>query len=170
MTISIRAEQAGDAEAIAHVHRDAFPTDAESRLVDALRRAGNLSYSIVAVDDGRFIGHVAFSPVRIDAAQGHAAGLGLAPVAVLPSHQRRGIAAALIRQGLEWCRDAGTPFVVVLGDPAYYPRFGFRPARLLGIDSEYDAGDSFMLVHTQGTGPPLPRGIARYAPQFALVT
>lgn len=129
MSIRIRPEQPDDYRAVHRVHAAAFPTEAEANLVDRLRQAGKAIVSLVAEVDGSVVGHVLFSPVTI---QGEAAvytGLGLAPVAVLPAHQNQGIGGQLITQGLAVCRQLGQPWVVLLGHPSYYPRFGFQRLR-----------------------------------------
>jgi len=108
-----RPEHARDVAAIRGVLEAAFPTPAEARLVDALRLNGRLSLSIVASDGAGVIGHVAFSPVQA----GEAIGLGLAPMAVLPEHQSRGVGALLVREGLATCAAQRHGFVVVLGEP-----------------------------------------------------
>src|SRR5262245_11922157 len=123
--IRIRPEHAGDAAAVCAVHCAAFPTDAEAHLVEWLRARGAARVSLVAEVDDAVVGHVLFSPVSIVAESGCRHGLGLAPVAVMPAHQRRGVGSALVREGLVACREAGCAFVVVLGHPGYYPRFGF---------------------------------------------
>ena len=92
------------------------------------------------------IGHVAFSPVSVDGSGG---GVGLAPVAVLPAYRRRGVAARLVRDGLAACAAMGVRFVVVLGEPAYYGRFGFVPARRWGLHDEYGGGDAFQALELQ---------------------
>ena len=92
------------------------------------------------------VGHVAFSPVSVDGIDG---GVGLAPVAVLPAYRRRGVAARLVRDGLAACAAMGFRFVVVLGDPAYYGRFGFVPARRWGLRDEYGGGDAFQALELQ---------------------
>src|SRR5688572_13289980 len=122
MTATIQAEQPGDETAIRAVHDAAFPGPLEGRLVDDLRRAGRLTISMVAVVDEQIVGHIAFSPVTVGDG---AVGLGLAPLGVLPTMHGRGIGSALAEAGLARCRDLGTGFVVVLGSPAYYGRFGF---------------------------------------------
>jgi putative acetyltransferase len=164
----IRNEAEGDVPAIRAVHASAFPTDSESRLADRLRAAGRARVSLVAEVEGQIVGHILFTPARIESRDGKVTweGLALAPLAVSPAQQRRGIGSALTRSGLEECRRLGAPFVIVLGHPTYYPRFGFRRAIDLGIDNQFGAKDAFMIAELQPGC--LPRtGIARYAPEFA---
>jgi putative acetyltransferase len=160
----IRVEQPGDVLAIHAIHAASFPTDAEARLVDLLRAAGRLSVSLVAEVDGALIGHVAFSPVTIS--QGDT-GAGLAPVAVVASHRCRGVAAELIRTGLEACRASDFGWAVVLGDPAYYARFGFRAASEFGLTDEYGGGPAFQCLELISGALPIGVGLVRYAPEFA---
>lgn len=162
--IEIRPEQPADRDAIRAVHVAAFPTEAEARLVDALRAAGRLSISLAACDGDLIVGHIAFSPVTVAGASG---AFGLAPVAVLPGNQRQGIGAELIRAGLAACARLNAPFVVVLGDPAYYARFGFQPARRWGLLDEYNGGPAFQAIELQPGEIPLGAGLVKYAPQFA---
>lgn len=166
----VQPESRGDEPGIAQVLRLAFPSDAEARLVDALRRAGRLSVSLVAFDGAEMVGCIAFSPVTIQAPAGGATGLGLGPVAVLPAARKRGIGARLVQTGLEACALAGTPFVVVLGNPTYYRRFGFQAAYHWGIRNEYDAHEEFMAKELRAGGIPRPAGLAQYAQEFALVS
>ena len=157
----VRPENAVDIAGIHAVHVACFPTDAEARLVDALRENGELSVSLVATDEGGVVGHVAFSPVTVNAEPG---GRGLAPVAVLEKHRRQGIAARLIRAGIAKCRDQGCGYLVVLGDPSYYGRFGFVPAPTHGLQDEYGGGDAFQVLPLVDGA--LPRGLVRYAAAF----
>jgi len=150
--------------AVRAVHAASFPSDAEARLVDQLRDAGRLLVSLVAEVDGAVVGHVAFSPVT--AATG-VAGAGLAPVAVAAAHRRRGIAAELVRAGLRACRAAGFGWVVVLGEPTYYSRFGFRPAPEYGLSDEYGGGPAFQVAELVPGSLPVGAGLVRYAPEFA---
>lgn len=161
------------AAAIARIHRVnavAFERDGEANLVDALRSADALTVSLVAELDGEIIGHVAFSPVTIERAPEDRTFVGLAPVAVLPSHQRQGVAAQLIRQGLADCAGRGCSAAVVLGEPAYYARFGFRPAADNDLRCEYDVpAEYFMALELRPGGLHDCRGLVRYHPAFAAV-
>jgi len=162
----IHPERIRDQAGIRAVHRACFPTDAEARLVDLLRDAGRLIVSIVAEGDGAIVGHIAFSPVTTTAG---AIGAGLAPLAVVESHRRRGFGGRLIVDGLDACRAAGFGWAVVLGEPAYYGRFGFRPAVEFGLSDEYGGGPAFQTMELLPGGIPVGAGLVRYAPEFAEV-
>lgn len=167
MTIVIRPETAADIEAVRNVNRSAFPTALESNLVDALRHAGDASISLVADVDGFVVGHILFSPVTIDAHPIH--GLGLAPVAVLPDVQNSGIGSYLIREGLDRARGLEAGFVVVLGEPDYYGRFGFIRASDFGLDNEYGVDDPFMVMALRDDALHGITGLVRYSKMFAMV-
>jgi putative acetyltransferase len=162
----VHPERPGDVAAIQAVHAASFPTELEARLVGLLRAAGRLPVSLVAEVGGAVVGHIAFSPVTV--ASG-AAGAGLAPVAVAAPHRRRGIAAELVRMGLEACRTAGFGWAVVMGEPAYYSRFGFRPAAEFGLADEYGGGPAFQAIELLPGALPVGAGVVRYAPEFAAV-
>jgi putative acetyltransferase len=163
----IRLETPADYNATREVLIAAFPTPLEADLVDALRAAGNLAASLVAVVDDTIVGHIAFSPVTTDIPV-VARGVGLAPVSVTPAFERRGIGGALIRQGLHVCRDAGFGWAVLLGDPGYYHRFGFERASQIGLGNEYGVDDEFMAVELSPGSLPHECGVVRYAPEFAM--
>jgi len=146
------------------VHSAAFPTTAEADLVDALRANDHLVVSLVALDEVQLIGHIAFSPVTIEGVE--LVGLGLAPVAVLPSHQGQGFGGQLIRAGLEACRELGVDYVVVLGHPNYYPRFGYAPASTYSLDNEYGAGDEFMVIELTPRCLAGHSGLVQYGDEF----
>jgi putative acetyltransferase len=145
----------------------AFPSYDESKLVESLRRSGNLKLSLVVLEGQDIVGHVAFSPVTVESSTGVVVGLGLAPVAVLPDRQRKGVGAALVQGGLDKCLDRGIPFVVVLGEPSYYRRFGFRAASAWGIANEYNVHDEFMAVELLAGSIPPGGGLARYGQEFS---
>ncbi|HEX9867334.1 MAG TPA: N-acetyltransferase, partial [Candidatus Tectomicrobia bacterium] len=107
----------------------------EANLVDALRTGGKAVLSLVGVEGDRIVGHIFFSPVRIESDDGIAPAVGLAPMAVVPARQRRGIGSRLVRAGLDECRNAGYNYVVVLEHPTYYPRLG-RQHRPCGADPD----------------------------------
>jgi len=161
----IRPETQLDCQEISELLTAAFPTAVEAKLVVALRRANRLTVSLVAVANDSIIGHVAFSPVS---ATSGAAGIGLAPVAVAEAHRRQGVAASLIRAGLEACRDAGLGWAVVLGDPHYYGRFGFRPAADFGLADEYGGGAAFQALELLPNALPQRAGLVRYSEEFAV--
>ena len=154
-----RPERAHDVDAIRVVLETAFPSAAEARLVDALRGNGRLVLSIVACDGAGVVGHVAFSPVEA----GTASGLGLAPMAVLPGHQNKGVGAMLVREGLATCAAQGCGFVVVLGEPEYYGRFGFEHSPTLGVEGV--PAEAFFALAFDG---PLPQGTVSFHPAFDL--
>lgn len=159
-------ERPSDIESITRVLLAAFPNDAESRLVTALRAANRLTISLVARGSmGEVIGHIAFSPVIVEGATG---GLGLAPVSVHPDWQGRGVGRALIEEGLARCRALGAPFVVLLGAPAYYGRFGFVAAKRFGLVDAYGGGEAFQVTVLVDGGLASARGLVRYAPEFAI--
>ena len=125
----IRDEHPGDAAGINAITAAAFapmPYSAgtEPRIIEALRDAGALAISLVAESAGQVVGHVAFSAVMIDGQDYSWFGLG--PVSVAPERQREGIGSALIREGLSRLQSMGTGGCVLLGNPHYYGRFGFR--------------------------------------------
>ena len=123
----------------------AFATRLEADLVDIVRQTTDPIISLVADDGEKIIGHILFSPVTLSG-QPDATIMGLAPMAVLPSEQRRGIGSALVREGLTHCKKVGAGAVVVVGHPNYYPRFGFRPAGTFNLKSEYDVPDDVFMA------------------------
>jgi len=165
--ILIRPEQPEDIAAIHQINEQAFDSPAEANLVDALRRNGNAVLSLVAEENGRVIGYILFSPAVIDARAMQLHGVGLAPLAVSPERQNEGIGSLLVERGLKLCREAGHPFVIVLGHPQYYPRFGFVPASRFNIKSEFDVRDEvFMAMELQEGSLVGFAGVAIYQPAF----
>lgn len=168
--IEIRAERPEDAAAVRRVNELAFGRAEEAALVDALRAAADPHVSLVATDGDEIVGHIFFSPVSLEPEGQPFAAMGLAPMAVLPGHQRRGVGSELVRAGLGECRRAGRNVVVVLGHPEYYPRFGFRPAGGAGLRCEYPVpDDTFMVVELEPGALAGRRGLVKYHPAFAEV-
>ncbi len=148
----------------------AFGQPQEADLVDALRRAGALSISLVAAHDDRIVGHISFSPVTLTSNTTVTDAIGLAPMAVLPEHQRTGIGSQLVKAGLEACKELGYGIVIVLGHPEYYPKFGFTPSKPFGIVWEHDVPEEvFMVKELQDRALVQKKGVVRYRPEFDAV-
>ena len=164
ISIEIRNETATDAPAIEAVTIAAFLNAPHSGhneqfIVRALREAGQLALSLVAVAEGNVIGHVAVSPVTLS--EGAPGWCGLGPISVLPAYQGRGVGARLMREALRILREKGAAGCVVLGEPAYYGRFGFLadPALVFpGAPPEYFQSLAF--------GSSRPRGVVSYHAAF----
>lgn len=167
--VEVRAEAPGDRGAVREVIEAAFGRSDEASLVDALSDAGPLIVSLVALEDGSVVGHVLFSPVSVEPeAPGRFSAFGLAPLAVLPAYQRRGIGSRLVREGIEECRRSGCDAVFVVGDPSYYRRFGFMPAATRGMRCEYPAPDeAFMAMELRAGALDGARDLVKYRPEFA---
>ncbi|WP_150628266.1 GNAT family N-acetyltransferase [Pseudomonas fluorescens] len=164
MHMTIRNEQPQDIEAISRLTEAAFRNEeysshTEHFIVNALRRTGQLSISLVASEHDEILGHVAISPVSISS--GVTGWYGLGPISVRPDRQGKGIGSALMRAALQQLRQQGAAGCVVLGDPAYYGRFGFKAhpgLELPDVPPEYFQALSF-------TGE-LPVGVVKYAAAF----
>lgn len=165
MEIQIRNEEAKDIEGVREILHAAFPTYAESNLVDALRANGKAVISLVATHDEGMLAHILFSPVST-APPSEAQGLALAPVVVRPEVQTQGIGSALIHTGLRRCKELGYDYCVVLGAPHYYQRFGFEKASTYGLENEYGVADEFMIIRFSQRE--LPWGLVRYASEFGI--
>jgi len=165
--VIIREERPSDIPFVRDVNRLAFEQDQEANIVDALRSNGATLLSLVAVLDEAVVGHILYSPAFI----GDVEGAGLAPMAVLPDHQRRGIGSQLVEAGNARLRDRSCPFIIVLGHPGFYPRFGFRPARAMGITCEWDVPDDvFMIAVLDEQRMHGLSGLARYREEFSTIS
>jgi predicted N-acetyltransferase YhbS len=162
--MEIRQERPEDATAIGILTDAAFKnmpysSHTEARIITALRSAGALPISLVADHNGEIVGHVAFSPVKINGVSGDFYGLG--PISVTPDLQRRGIGTALIQDGLKRLESMHALICVVLGDPGYYRRFGFRS------DTEVFYGDMprghFQCLFFKDS---VPKGVVTYNSAF----
>lgn len=166
-TISIRREKPEDIDAVRRIHECAFGQALEAGIVDRLRQDCPDVVSLVAVVGGAVAGHVLFSPVVLRTAGGDRSGTGLGPMAVDPACQNQGIGSALVRQGLALVDATGCPFVVVLGHPSYYPRFGFEPAVRHGIRCTWDGvPDEAFMIRFPGEPPADVAVVAIYRDEF----
>jgi putative hydrolase of the HAD superfamily len=164
--VTIRQELPEDISAIHHVNRRAFPQETEANLVDLIRERGNLTLSLVAVNGAEVVGHILFSPIALQPSQNGLRGLGIGPVAILPEMQGKGFGSRLIEAGLNICRERGYDFIVLLGDPRYYSRFGFIPAAEFGLDNEYGAGEEFQARELKPGILKGTRALVRYVAEF----
>jgi putative acetyltransferase len=162
--IEIRDEGPGDVAAIRRVNVEAFGQDEEAGIVDALRANGAVTLSLVATEDGAVVGHIMFSPVDV----GTMRGVGLGPMSVLPTHQRQGIGSQLVHAGVARLRRARCPFIVLIGHPGFYPRFGFKPAAAYGLTCQWDVPvDAFMVALLDPGVERALRGVAQYRQEFS---
>ena len=166
--VVVRAEQAQDIPGVREVNQSAFGQPQEGRIVDALRDACRDVLSLVAVYRERVIGHILFSPVSIAMQERTVTGMGLAPMSVLPEFQKKGIGTTLVRTGIFSLRARACPFIIVLGHPQYYPRFGFEKASVYHIESEWDVPEeAFMIMVLDDIAMKGVQGTACYRPEFA---
>ena len=131
--VEIREESPDDHGRVFEVQAAAFERENEAAVVDALRAAARPFVSLVATIESEIVGHIFFSPVSFEIHPEAPPAAALAPVAVVPHLQKRGIGSALVRAGLERCREHGWVAVFLVGDPGYYSKFGFTLAAPLGF-------------------------------------
>ncbi|HNQ24495.1 MAG TPA: N-acetyltransferase [Phycisphaerae bacterium] len=170
--LTIRGEQPADYDAIDHVNRTAFGQEIEPRLVRDLRAQPEFDpeLSLVAEEAGRIVGHILFTPLRIEGDGITHTVQTLAPLAVVPQRQRQGVGTQLTWAGLEACRRKGHVVVVVVGHPWYYPRFGFEPARTHGLEAPFPVPDEAFMVRELVAGAlARVRGMIRLSPPFDTV-
>ncbi len=166
--VHIREERPEDKIAIRKVNEQAFGQPQEANLVDTLRRNCGDLLSLVAVADEQIVGHALFSPVTVETDREKVLGMGLGPMAVLPGHQRQGVGTQLIKYGINKLRVDGCPFIIVLGHPEYYPRFGFKPASRHGISSEWQVPDNaFMVFVLDQSKMQGFTGVSKYRSEFS---
>jgi putative acetyltransferase len=165
----IRPEKIKDYKAIHEVNELAFGGKGEANLIVALRKSDSFipELSLVAIQKGEVIGHILFSPIIIKSKERVISALALAPMAVHPKFQNKGVGAKLIYRGLEDCRRLGYKIVVVIGHPGYYPRFGFLPAREKGLDVAFPVPDeAFMVLELVPGALDVTQGEIIYPPEF----
>ena len=167
LQVEVRPETEGDRIAVRRINVLAFGGPAEADLVEALHRDGAVLSSLVAEVAGVPVGHVLFSRMWVDTTTGPIDAACLAPVAVLESWQRRGVGTALIERGLDEMRRRGERLVLVVGHPAYYPRFGFQPAQPHGLTSPFPP-DVFMVLELVPGALQGVAGPVRYPAAFGI--
>lgn len=166
--IAIRPESVHDIPQIHDLNVAAFGQPEEAAIVDKLRERCPDILSLVAEDDGSIVGHILFSPVTLESGGMTFGGMGLAPMAVVPGRQREGLGSMLVREGLKLLRERQCPFVIVLGHPDYYPRFGFERASKYGLTCQWPGvpDEAFMVLELAQHTLCDKRGVARYRDEF----
>ena len=174
LVIEIRDEKPGDESAIREVTEQAFEGsefgyNGEAGLIDELRSQNATTISLVAEVSDQIVGHILFSPATIELDDHCSKGLGLAPVSVLPEFQRRGIGAKLVEAGLEIASSGDCEFVIVLGHPGYYPKFGFATASASNVDCEFEGmpDEAFMIRWFKQPASMDNRVVAKYHSVFS---
>ena len=160
----IRDETESDIESITEITKQAFENHPFSRnteqfIIHALRGANALTVSLVAENDGTVVGHIAFSPVTFT--DGSENWYGLGPISVRPAYQKQGIGSSLVNEGLHLIKEADAEGCVVVGDPNYYERFGFKSRD--GLEHEGVGQENFLALPFGGQ---IPQGIVEFHPAF----
>jgi putative acetyltransferase len=163
----IRTEAPADILAIDRLLKKTFPTNKEADLVMQLRENSNLTLSLVACnDEGELVGHIMFSPVSVNGEFGYWQGLG--PIAVSLDYQGQGIGSRLVTQGLEFLCDFSYPVCVVLGNPNFYVKLGFKDASLYGLSCPWDVEPgAFQVIDIYDGALQGISGVVNYSPEFS---
>jgi len=166
--IRIRVEQPEDVAEVRALNEMVFETPTEARIVDALQQNCPDVLSLVAEEDGCILGHILFSQVVIESEGQKTQGMGLAPMAVCPGRQGQGIGSQLVKSGIDILQERNCPFIIVLGHPQYYPRFGFELASEHGLFCQWDGvpDEAFMVMIMDPEVLDGVSGVARYRKEF----
>jgi len=135
----IKKTSHSDLNDVLRIQKEAFGHDEESNLVNSLMRDDSAKplVSLLAIDNGEAVGHILFTKVWVTGREKSVSAMILAPLAILPHAQNKGIGGKLIKEGLEQLSKSKVDLVFVLGHPGYYPRYGFKPAGALGFEAPY---------------------------------
>src|SRR5579871_5001960 len=163
----IREEEPADHRAVAALHTAAFGRDYEATLVARLRREGVVEASLVAVEGAEILGHILFTTLGIEMGGRKVRAAALAPLSVAPAHQRMGVGSALVRAGIAALKQRGLEAIVVLGHPAYYPRFGFSAPLASRLAAPF-RGEAFMALELRPGTLDGEAGSVTYAQSFGL--
>jgi putative acetyltransferase len=171
--IEVRTESKSDYPQVYQVNKQAFGgREAEPKLVETIRQSPGFipELSLVAVEEGQVVGHILFSLIEVETSSGRMEAISLAPMAVLPRHQNQRIGSLLVREGLERVRQLGYPFVIVLGHPDFYPRFGFSASLTKKLECPWgDCGEAWMAYETVPGSLQGVEGKVIYPPAFGEV-
>lgn len=167
--IEIRHEDQGDYTGIRMVNDLAFGQPDEGKMIEKLRHNPRFvpQLSLVALCDGRIVGHILFFPISISSADHRETSLSLAPMAVHPDYQKKGIGGRLVEEGMAVARSLGFQSIIVLGHAGYYPRFGFQPASKWGIRPPLEAPDeAFMAMELSDNSLQGQAGVVEYPREY----
>lgn len=162
----VRPETEADYPSVRRIHQLAFGRDDEADIVEDMRHRAGAILSLVAVRRGEPVAHAFFSRVVIECESGYDRGVGLAPIGVMPEHQRTGVGTDIIRHAIAALKNRRHGVLVVLGEPAYYQRFHFKPAHQFGLRCSFDAPPEYFMALPLDTGWCGSGGLVRFAPAF----
>lgn len=166
--ISITPEKPGQRQQVLALNRLAFAGEDEARIIEALSRDGLCVLSLVAVEGAKITGHILFSRLDVEVDGRKVEAVALAPMAVLPADQGKGIGSALVRRGIELLAAQDVAAVIVVGHTGFYPRFGFAAERVRHIASPFQGHDAYMGLELKPGALAGERGACRYPDAFAL--
>lgn len=168
MKLIIREEQERDFDEIYRLNHEAFARSEEAELINELRENNGIIISLVALLSNLIVGHILYTPCKINSHKNKLTGAALGPMAVLPGYQKKGIGRKMVEEGIEIISEAGYPFIAVLGYPEYYSKFGFTPAGKHGLQCQWDVEDNaFMILPLDSERTDEITGTVNYRPEFS---